>query len=100
MHPIASPIAFCDRCRGLRIGWNRRYLIHCLFCMEWLPRSAKFMFLMVFTSMLVLMFSTPTALVFSDQTADQNSELTSQERIVQAIPQKEDPGVRTIDSFL
>jgi hypothetical protein len=94
------PIAFCDRCRGMSIGWNQRYLVHCLFCKDWLSQSAKLLFLMAFTSMLVLLFSTPTALVFSDQTADQNSELTAQEQIVQAITEKEDPAVKTIDGFL
>ena len=25
-----QPFAFCNRCRGMKVGWNRRYILHCL----------------------------------------------------------------------
>jgi len=36
-----QPIAFCNRCRGMKVGWNRRYIKHCLICREWLSKSFK-----------------------------------------------------------
>ena len=27
-----QPIIFCDRCRGLEVGWNRKYLTHRAVC--------------------------------------------------------------------
>ena len=32
--------AFCKRCRGMRVGWNKRYISHWLFCKHWLRRSS------------------------------------------------------------
>jgi len=34
-------LAFCDRCRGMRVGWNRTYVLHCLICKELFARSFK-----------------------------------------------------------
>ena len=31
-----QPFAFCNRCRGMKVGWNRRYVLHCLICREWI----------------------------------------------------------------
>jgi soluble lytic murein transglycosylase-like protein len=31
---------FCKRCRGLKLGWNKRYVMHWLFCKHWLRRSS------------------------------------------------------------
>ena len=31
-----QPIAFCNRCRGMKVGWNRRYILHCLMCRDWI----------------------------------------------------------------
>ena len=32
-------ITFCTRCRGMRAGWNKRYVSHWLFCKHWLRKS-------------------------------------------------------------
>jgi len=32
-------ITFCSRCRGMRAGWNKRYVSHWLFCKHWLRKS-------------------------------------------------------------
>src|SRR6266568_3932954 len=93
-----QPIAFCNRCRGMRVGCNRRYIVHCLICRQWMSQSSKLLILTVLASVLVLTFSTPSALVFSDQ----NSEQTIQEATVEAagIVAEDDPAVMTIEGFL
>ena len=36
---MAPRITFCSRCRGMRAGWNKRYVSHWLFCKHWLRKS-------------------------------------------------------------
>jgi len=92
-----QPIAFCNRCRGMRVGWNSRYLLHCMTCREWLSKSSKLLILTVLASVLALAFSTPSALVFSDQ----NPEQTVQEAGLQLpIIAATDPAIKAIESFL
>jgi len=40
-----QPIAFCNRCRGMKVGFNRRYVVHCLICRSWIARSSKLLIL-------------------------------------------------------
>jgi Transglycosylase SLT domain len=60
-------IAFCSRCRGMKVGWNARYVLHCLTCKEWVSKSSKLLILTMLLSVLVLGFPTPSAYVFSGQ---------------------------------
>jgi soluble lytic murein transglycosylase-like protein len=83
----------------MRVGWNRRYVVHCLVCKEWLSKSSKLLVLTVLVSILALAFSTPSALVFSDE----NSEQTIQEATLQlpelpAVPV--DSAVKATGAFL
>jgi soluble lytic murein transglycosylase-like protein len=90
-------IAFCGRCRGMRVGFNRRYIAHCLVCKKWLSKSSKLFVLTVFASLLVLAFSSPGTLVFSDE----NSEEAIQEAAVEAAGiGVESPAVLPIETFL
>ena len=92
-----QPIAFCNRCRGMRVGCNRRYIVHCLICRGWLSQSSKLFIFTVLASILVLTFSSPSSLVFSDQ----NSEETIQEATVEAAGiVAEDPAAMPIQNFL
>jgi soluble lytic murein transglycosylase-like protein len=92
-----QPIAFCNRCRGMRVGCNRRYISHCLICKQWVSHSSKLLILTAFASILVLVFSSPSALVFSDE----NSEQVIQEATVQAAGiVAEDPAAMSIEEFL
>src|SRR6266849_5337999 len=92
-----QPIAFCNRCRGMKVGCNRRYIFHCLICRQWLSQSSKLLILTLFASVLVLAFSSPSVLVFSDQ----NSEQTIQEATVEAAGiAAEDPAITAIEGFL
>src|SRR5207244_3229944 len=92
-----QPIAFCNRCRGMRVGWNRRYMTHCLVCKQWLSKSSKILILTILVSVLASAFSIPSALVFSDQ----NSEPTLEEATLQAAAfNPTDPAVKATETFL
>jgi soluble lytic murein transglycosylase-like protein len=56
-----QPVAFCNRCRGIKVGWNRRYLTHCLVCRKWLAKSFKTTVLTGFFSSFVFVFPTAVA---------------------------------------
>jgi len=60
-------IAFCSRCRGMRVGWNARYILHCMVCKEVFSKSSKLLILTILLSIMVLGFPTPSAYVFSGQ---------------------------------
>jgi hypothetical protein len=92
-----QPIAFCNRCRGMRVGWNRRYVAHCVTCKEWWSRTAKLLVLLVLVSILTLAFSTPDALVFSDE----NSGKTFKEAGLQLpLLASVDPAIKSMEAFL
>jgi len=60
-----QPIAFCNRCRGMKVGWNKRYILHSLVCQEWLSRSSKLLILTALLSSFVFAFPVSTGLVNS-----------------------------------
>ncbi len=59
-------IAFCSRCRGMRVGWNKRYIRHYIVCKEVSPRAVKLLFSSVILSFLMLAFPITTGIVLSD----------------------------------
>jgi soluble lytic murein transglycosylase-like protein len=61
-----QPIAFCNRCRGMKVGWNKKYILHCLACQEWLSKSYKLLILTAVLSSFVFAFPVSTGLVLSD----------------------------------
>ena len=62
------PIAFCDRCRGMEVGCNRKYLTHGLVCGGGLSKSLKILIYTAATALFISTFPTPTAVEYSDQT--------------------------------
>jgi len=54
-------IAFCNRCRGMNVGYNKRYVIHRLLCGKLASRSAKF--LVLSAVLLFFVFKSPTGLL-------------------------------------
>jgi len=54
-----QPIAFCNRCRGMEVGCNRRYVVHCLRCKNWVARSFKLLILSVV--LLAIIFKYPAS---------------------------------------
>jgi hypothetical protein len=63
-----QPIAFCTRCRGMKVGWNRKYILHCLACQEWLSKSYKLLILTVVLSSFVFAFPVTTGIALTDFT--------------------------------
>jgi Transglycosylase SLT domain len=90
-------IAFCTRCRGMRVGWNGRYIRHRLLCKEWISNSSKLLILTVLLAVLAFKFPTPNAIVFP---------VNSEPQIVEAsivpppIPPAIDPAVQSMETFL
>ena len=61
-----QPIAFCNRCRGMKVGWNKRYILHCLACQEWVSKSYKLLILTAVLSSFVFAFPVTTGIVLTD----------------------------------
>lgn len=91
-----QPVAFCTRCRGMRVGLNARYLIHCLRCKQWVSQSSKLLILTLLLSILVFSLQTPSAFVFSDLNPDQAQDSAAQASAVSPS----DPAVAAIETFL
>ena len=65
-------ITFCSRCRGMRAGWNKRYVSHWLFCKHWLRKSFELTALAgVLTGSLLLASPEPIAPVISRDLPEQ-----------------------------
>jgi len=59
-----QPIAFCNRCRGMKVGLNRRYLLHSVLCREWVTRSSKLLILVIVLSTFIFKYpAAPGALL-------------------------------------
>jgi soluble lytic murein transglycosylase-like protein len=61
-----QPVAFCNRCRGMKVGWNQKYVIHCLVCQEWLSKSFRVMLLTGLLSSFVFAFPVTTGISVSE----------------------------------
>ena len=90
-------IAFCTRCRGMRVGWNGRYILHLLTCKEWVSHSSKLFIVTALIGILAFAFPTPSAIFFSDLNATQDND--------RPLPQagglsQNDPAVASVDAFL
>jgi len=55
-----QPVAFCNSCLGIEVGWNRRYLTHCLVCRQWFSKSFRTTVLTGILSSFVFVFPGPT----------------------------------------
>src|SRR5215471_12070804 len=89
-------IAFCGRCRGMRVGWNKRYILHRLLCTQWLSDSSRLGSLTFLMIGLLLAFPVPSASVFSSD----RPERPAQEPGIQAASLSVGPAVRSMDAFL
>ena len=68
---MQSRIAFCNRCRGMSLGWNKRYVLHRLRCRQWLRDSSRLASLAVLTVVLLVAFPEPNVPVFSADRPEQ-----------------------------
>jgi soluble lytic murein transglycosylase-like protein len=81
----------------MRVGWNARYVFHCLACKEWIGRSSKLLILTVLLAVLVFAFPTPSALVFSVDGLQGPVRRSVVRAPVLAVI---DPAVHSIETFL
>ena len=54
------PIAFCSRCRGMKVGWNKQYMLHCLVCQARVTTASKFLVLTGLLSLFLFAFPVST----------------------------------------
>src|SRR5881296_4348994 len=90
-------IAFCSRCRGMKVGWNLHYIGHCVICKKLVSKSFKLLILTVLACVLALAFSAPGALVFSEQDIGHRLQ---QATLPTPLLVRVDPAIREMDSFL
>jgi hypothetical protein len=90
-------IAFCSKCRGMKVGWNGRYLMHRLKCEEWISKSSKLLILTVCLGVLIFAFPTPSAFVFSGDGIQQPIQEAGFPNPVAAVL---DPAVHSVEAFL
>src|SRR5436190_22283063 len=81
-----QPIAFCNRCRGMKVGWNKRYILHCLACQEWVSKSYKLLILTVVLSSFVFAFPVTTGIVFTDLSSPKVAPIVAEASLVQPLP--------------
>ena len=84
-----QPIAFCSRCRGMKVGWNRQYILHCLVCLEWISRSSKLLVLTGLLSSLVFAFPVTTGVFTDSQAVVRAAEPAPPAAAQTAVPQTE-----------
>jgi hypothetical protein len=64
---MRSRITFCSRCRGMKSGWNRRYMTHCLICKKGLRYSSRLVSVAMLTSTLLFALPERSESVSSEQ---------------------------------
>jgi soluble lytic murein transglycosylase-like protein len=89
-------VAFCNRCRGMRVGWNRRYVLHRILCKQWLHDSSRLGSLAVLMAVLLVAFPEPNASVLS---ADRPRQPVP-ERSYQTAVMSVGPAVLSMEAFL
>jgi hypothetical protein len=92
-----QPILFCYRCRGMKVGWNGRYILHCLTCTGWLSKSSKMLILTIFLAVLILAFPAPGPFVAS---GDADQEPTQNSGIRETSMRIADSVVQPLEAFL
>ena len=50
----------------MKVGWNKRYVLHCLLCREWVARSSKLLILTAVLSSFIFTYPVSTGVLFRD----------------------------------
>src|SRR5213082_1553607 len=100
-----QPIAFCSRCRGMRVGWNNRYIVHCLVCRHWAYRSVRISFLAAAVIVIIFAFPLPTGIALPDAADNQDQQPAVMQAslvpvITRSVPAPPSAAVTAIDSML
>ncbi len=91
------PIAFCVRCRGMGVGWNRKYLKHRLLCKGDLALYFRLPACILTAAFLVSLFPSTTSIVAPEST----EVVTPTRRAVPVEPTAvSDPSVYAIEDVL
>lgn len=83
----------------MKIGWNRRYVFHLLWCKNWLRNSSRLFNLLILMTVLLVAFPGPGASVYSSdrqETPKMNGKAVNPEQRRSSL----DPQIRTMDDFL
>ena len=91
------PIAFCERCRGMEVGWNRKYLTHRIVCMG---RPSLYLRLPAYTvtvAFLISFFPSTTSIGVSDRSDPVAATVQARG---EAVPAVSDPAVYAIEDVL
>jgi soluble lytic murein transglycosylase-like protein len=95
-------IAFCTRCRGMRVGWNTRYIFHCLLCKQVLRNTSRLRSLAILTAALLFAFPESATVLSSDILSSDRPEQPVPEAPVRASIRvmSAGPAVGSIEAFL
>ena len=92
-------IAFCNRCRGMRLGWNKRYISHWLSCTQ-LHGYSRVGGSAIISAALIFCFPNLSSSVFSAQRSEQTVKEARTPAGVQATVAPVAAEVRAMDAFL
>jgi soluble lytic murein transglycosylase-like protein len=94
---MQARIAFCTRCRGMRVGWNTRYISHWLLCKHWLRDTSRLRSLAILTVALLFAFPESATVLSSDRREQPlpQSPVRATNRVMSA-----GSAVRSIETFL
>jgi soluble lytic murein transglycosylase-like protein len=90
-------IDFCSRCRGMRAGWNKRYILHRILCNQWLRGSSRSGSLAVLLAVLLLAFPKSNVSTLSAARIEQP---LPEPTIRSAVMPTAGPAVRAMEAFL
>ena len=93
-------IAFCHRCRGMKVGWNQRYFRHRLVCGHLRRITSRALGLALLTPALLLAFPEPSTPVFSVERVETPLKMTETQSAAPVVRRAGGAAVRSIDDFL
>jgi hypothetical protein len=91
-------IAFCAQCRGIRVSWNQRYIVHCLICKKWISKSFKMLILVVLVAIFAFGFPDSNGSVYSHIPTPVSAPAEASRTISDSVPAG--PAVTAMESFL
>jgi soluble lytic murein transglycosylase-like protein len=93
---MQSKIVFCNRCRGMKVGWNKRYILHWLRCKQWFRNPARLGGIVILAAALLLGLPDPNEPVFSSS----RPERPEPKAPIQTSVAAPSPAVLSMDAFL